>query len=139
MSALVNYEVTQILFKMGVKASTKGYGYLREAILMVIEDPDIINAVTKEFYPAIAEKHNDTWLKVERAIRHAIETSWDEITVEWLNDNLMTNFTASKKPCNSEFIATVADSIRVFREVGKNVFASTQNEIQQGLPQETRG
>lgn len=106
--------VTEIIHQVGVPAHIKGYQYLRDAILMSIEDDDIINAVTKRLYPAVAKKYNTTSSRVERAIRHAIEVAWDRGDVDVLNGYFgYTIHTGRGKPTNSEFIAMIADKFRL--------------------------
>lgn len=110
------YEITSILHEIGVPAHIKGYIYLREAIQMVIENIELLGAVTKELYPNIALKHNTTASRVERAIRHAIEVAWSRGRVETI-DNIF-GYTIDNhkgKPTNSEFVAMVADKLRLER------------------------
>ncbi len=106
--------VTNLIHEVGVPAHIKGYQYLREAIMMVIKDIDVINQITKSLYPQIASKFNTTPSRVERAIRHAIEVAWgrgDQKTVEKIFGYTIS---ASKgKPTNSEFIAMIADKLRL--------------------------
>ena len=104
--------VTSIIHEIGVPAHIKGYQYLREAIILTIQDMDIINAVTKVLYPAVAKKFNTTASRVERAIRHAIEVAWDRGDIETLQKFF--GYTVSNikgKPTNSEFIAMIADCL----------------------------
>ena len=104
--------VTEILHQIGVPAHIKGYQYLREAILLTIDDMDIINSVTKVLYPEVARKFNTTPSRVERAIRHAIEVAWDRGDIETLQKFF--GYTVSNikgKPTNSEFIAMIADCL----------------------------
>ena len=106
--------VTNIIHEVGVPAHIKGYQYLREAIIMVVNDIDVINQITKSLYPQIAHKFNTTPSRVERAIRHAIEVAWgrgDQKTVE--NIFGYTISAAKGKPTNSEFIAMIADKLRL--------------------------
>ncbi len=106
--------VTSIIHQVGVPAHIKGYQYLRDAILMAIADENIINAVTKRLYPAVAKKHGTTSSRVERAIRHAIEVAWDRGDVDTLNGYFgYTVHTGRGKPTNSEFIAMIADRFRL--------------------------
>ncbi|MCF8009718.1 MAG: sporulation transcription factor Spo0A [Clostridiales bacterium] len=111
--------VTNIIHEMGVPAHIKGYHYLRDAIMMVIEEVNLLGAVTKELYPLIAQKYHTTPSRVERAIRHAIELAWDRGNVD-----LMTKFFGYTinldrgKPTNSEFIAMVADKLRIEVKAG---------------------
>ena len=112
-------QVTEIIHQIGVPAHIKGYQYLRDAILMAIEDDDIINAVTKRLYPAVAKKHSTTSSRVERAIRHAIEVAWDRGDVDILNAYFgYTIHTGRGKPTNSEFIAMISDKFRLQLKIG---------------------
>lgn len=106
--------VTDMIHEIGIPAHIKGYHYLRDAILMAIEDMDVLNAITKILYPTIAKKHQSTSSRVERAIRHAIEVAWGRGKIDVLDD--LFGYTVSNgkgKPTNSEFIALVADTIRL--------------------------
>lgn len=104
--------VTDMLRTIGVPAHIKGYHFLRDAIMMVIEDPTLINAVTKILYPAIAQRHHTTASRVERAIRHAIEVAWDRGDIEVLNFYFgSTVHSLRGKPTNSEFTAMLADRV----------------------------
>ena len=106
--------VTDILHQIGVPAHIKGYQYLRDAILMAIEDDEVINAVTKRLYPAVAKKHATTSSRVERAIRHAIEVAWDRGDVDVLTSYFGYTIHSSRgKPTNSEFIAMISDKFRL--------------------------
>ncbi len=106
--------VTEIIHQIGVPAHIKGYQYLRDAILMAIEDDEIINAVTKRLYPEVAKKHGTTSSRVERAIRHAIEVAWDRGDVDVLNSYFgYTIHNGRGKPTNSEFIAMISDKFRL--------------------------
>ncbi len=106
--------VTEILHQIGVPAHIKGYQYLRDSILMAIDDDEIINAVTKRLYPAVAKKHATTSSRVERAIRHAIEVAWDRGDVDVLNSYFgYTIHTDRGKPTNSEFVAMISDKFRL--------------------------
>lgn len=107
-------EVTYVIHEIGVPAHIKGYQYLRDSILMVIKDMDMLNCITKVLYPTIAKKYDTTSSRVERAIRHAIEVAWTRGKIEIL-DGLF-GYTVSNgkgKPTNSEFIALIADKIRL--------------------------
>ncbi len=107
-------KVTEILHQIGVPAHIKGYHYLRDSIIMSIEQPDIINAVTKQLYPSVAKKYSTTSSRVERAIRHAIEVAWDRGDVEVLNSYFGYTIQGSRgKPTNSEFIAMISDKLRL--------------------------
>ena len=107
-------QVTRIIHQIGVPAHIKGYQYLRTAILMTISDNDIINSVTKVLYPSVAKKYQTTTSRVERAIRHAIEVAWDRGDVDTLNSYFGYTIQNSRgKPTNSEFIAMIADNLRL--------------------------
>lgn len=109
--------VTEIIHEIGIPAHIKGYQYLREAIILTINDMDIINAVTKVLYPTVAKKYSTTASRVERAIRHAIEVAWDRGDLETLQKFF--GYTVSNirgKPTNSEFIAMIADRIYLQRK-----------------------
>lgn len=113
-SADMEAQVTKIIHQIGVPAHIKGYQYLRTAILMTIEDNDIINSVTKVLYPTIAKKYGTTTSRVERAIRHAIEVAWDRGDIDTLNSYFGYTIQNSRgKPTNSEFIAMIADNLRL--------------------------
>lgn len=106
--------VTEILHQIGVPAHIKGYQFLRDAILLTMDEPDYINAVTKRLYPEIAKKNGTTASRVERAIRHAIEVAWDRGDVDTLNSYFgYTIHNLRGKPTNSEFIAMIADKMRL--------------------------
>jgi len=106
--------VTEIIHQIGVPAHIKGYHYLREAIMLTIKNQDIINSVTKQLYPTVAKKHTTTSSRVERAIRHAIEVAWDRGNVDTLNSYFgYTIHNGRGKPTNSEFIAMIADKLRL--------------------------
>lgn len=111
--------VTNIFHQIGVPAHIKGYHYLREAIMLAIDDIDIINAVTKQLYPTVAQKFGTTPSRVERAIRHAIEVAWDRGDVDVLNSYFgYTIHNSRGKPTNSEFIALIADKLRLQLHIG---------------------
>lgn len=108
--------VTAIIHEIGVPAHIKGYQYLREAIIMTVEDMDVINAVTKVLYPEVARKFGTTASRVERAIRHAIEVAWDRGDLDTLQKYFgFTVSNAKGKPTNSEFIAMIADRLQLER------------------------
>jgi len=111
-------DITNIIHEIGVPAHIKGYLYLREAITMVVENIELLGAVTKELYPSIAEKYNTTASRVERAIRHAIEVAWSRGRIDMIN-NLFgyTVHNDKGKPTNSEFIAMVADKLRLNKKI----------------------
>ena len=99
---------------MGVPAHVKGYQYLRDAIVMVTEEANLMGAVTKELYPMIAEKYITTASRVERAIRHAIELAWDRGNVDLMNRYFGYTINIDRgKPTNSEFIALITDKLRL--------------------------
>ena len=104
--------VTSIIHEIGVPAHIKGYQYLREAIMIAVEDMDVINAVTKVLYPEVASRFSTTPSRVERAIRHAIEVAWDRGDLETLQRFFGYTVNSTKgKPTNSEFIAMIADRL----------------------------
>ena len=106
--------ITGILHQIGVPAHIKGYHYLRSSIMMSVKQPEIINAITKELYPSVANKYNTTSSRVERAIRHAIEVAWDRGDVDVLNSYFgYTIHNSRGKPTNSEFIAMISDRLRL--------------------------
>lgn len=107
-------DVTDMIHEIGVPAHIKGYQYLREAIMMSVEDQSMISSITKILYPTIAKRFQTTPSRVERAIRHAIEVAWSRGRMETL-DSLFgyTIDTGKGKPTNSEFIALIADKIRL--------------------------
>ena len=107
-------DVTEMIHEIGVPAHIKGYQYLREAIMMSVEDNEMLSSITKVLYPSIAKKYQTTPSRVERAIRHAIEVAWSRGRMETL-DALFgyTINTGKGKPTNSEFIALIADKIRL--------------------------
>ena len=106
--------VTDMIHEIGIPAHIKGYHYLRDAILMAIEDMDVLNAVTKVLYPTVAKMHQTTASRVERAIRHAIEVAWSRGKLDTLDELFGYTVNGGKgKPTNSEFIALIADTIRL--------------------------
>ena len=106
--------VTNVIHEIGVPAHIKGYQYLREAIMMVINDIDVINQITKQLYPEIAMRYHTTPSRVERAIRHAIEVAWARGKNEAVENIFGYTVSAAKgKPTNSEFIAMIADKLRL--------------------------
>lgn len=114
--------VTNIIHEIGVPAHIKGYQYLRSAIMIAVKDMDILNSITKQLYPNIAEMYGTTASRVERAIRHAIEVAWSRGRIETINELFGYTISAGKgKPTNSEFVALIADKIRLdakMRNVG---------------------
>ena len=106
--------VTNVIHEVGVPAHIKGYQYLREAIMMVVNNIDIINQITKQLYPDIAVKYHTTPSRVERAIRHAIEVAWGRGQSDTVDNIFGYTISAAKgKPTNSEFIAMIADKLRL--------------------------
>ncbi|WP_295752752.1 sporulation transcription factor Spo0A [uncultured Oscillibacter sp.] len=104
--------VTAVIHEIGVPAHIKGYQYLREAIMITVNDMEVINAVTKVLYPAVAKRFGTTPSRVERAIRHAIEVAWDRGDLETLQKYFGYTVSNTKgKPTNSEFIAMIADRL----------------------------
>ena len=109
-------DVTAIIHEVGVPAHIKGYQYVREAIILAVQDMDVINAVTKVLYPEVAKRFHTTPSLVERAIRHAIEVAWDRGDLETLQSYFGYTVNSAKgKPTNSEFIAMIADRIRLHK------------------------
>lgn len=111
--------VTEVIHDIGVPAHIKGYQYLRDAIMMTIDNIDVVNAVTKVLYPSVAKKYGTTSSRVERAIRHAIEVAWDRGDLDTLQKYFGFTVSNSKgKPTNSEFIAMIADRLVLQRRQG---------------------
>ena len=107
-------DVTNIIHEIGVPAHIKGYQYLRDAIMMSVNDGEMLNSITKLLYPTIAKQHKTTPSRVERAIRHAIEVAWSRGRMETLDALFSYTVNTGKgKPTNSEFIALIADRIRL--------------------------
>ena len=107
-------DVTEIIHEIGVPAHIKGYQYLRDAIIMSVGDMDMLNSITKILYPTIAKKHQTTPSRVERAIRHAIEVAWSRGKMDTIEELFGYTVSGGKgKPTNSEFIALIADKIRL--------------------------
>ena len=105
-------KITNIFITVGIPAHIKGYQYLREAIKMSIDTPEIINSITKKLYPSIAERFETSASKVERAIRHAIEVAWNRGKIENINSIFQIKvYDSNEKPTNGEFIALVADKM----------------------------
>lgn len=110
----LHQRITSILQEIGVPAHIKGYQYLRAAIEMVVKDPALIDAVTKALYPDVAKEYGTTASRVERAIRHAIEVAWDRGDLDTLQKYFGYTVSNTKgKPTNSEFIAMIADKLRL--------------------------
>jgi two-component system response regulator (stage 0 sporulation protein A) len=104
------------LYELGVPAHVKGYRYMRDAVMMVCEDLNAISGVTKKLYPKLAEKYDATPTRVERAIRHAIELSWNHNHYDAITYFFGSNVDMSSKPTNSHYIATIADRLRIERK-----------------------
>jgi two-component system response regulator (stage 0 sporulation protein A) len=112
-------QITNIMHEIGIPAHIKGYMFAREAINMVVNDVELLSAVTKELYPSIGEKFNTTASRVERAIRHSIEVAWGRGQIETINKIFGYSIRNGKgSPTNSEFIAMVADKLRLENRVG---------------------
>ncbi|MDR3589979.1 MAG: sporulation transcription factor Spo0A [Negativicutes bacterium] len=110
----VDAEVTDVIREIGVPAHIKGYQYLREAITMLVENSSFLGAVTKELYPTVAKKYATTPSRVERAIRHSIEVAWNRGNIDLINQLFGCNVNMDKgKPTNSEFMAMIADKLRL--------------------------
>jgi len=106
--------IANLFLTVGIPAHIKGYQYLREAVKMVIENPDLMGRITKELYPGIAHRFGTTSSKVERAIRHAIEVAWNRGRIEALDEAFGRNVCSlDDKPTNGEFIALVSDRLRI--------------------------
>lgn len=111
-------KITEIIHEIGVPAHIKGYKYLRDSITVVVNDPDIMSAVTKELYPLIATKNKTTASRVERAIRHAIEIAWTRGKIETIDEIFGYTIKTDKgKPTNSEFIAIISDKLRLEQKI----------------------
>ena len=114
LSSSIENHVTHIIHEIGVPAHIKGYQYLRTAIIMAVNNGEVINSVTKILYPTVAKKYQTTTSRVERAIRHAIEVAWDRGDVDTLNSYFGYTIQNNRgKPTNSEFIAMIADNLRL--------------------------
>ena len=110
----VDEKISNIFITVGIPAHIKGYQFLREAIKMAIENPEIINSITKQLYPSIAERFETSASKVERAIRHAIEVAWNRGKIENINNLFgIKVYSSNEKPTNGEFIALVADKMLI--------------------------
>lgn len=111
-------KVTNILHEIGVPAHIRGYHYMREAIIMSVNDMDVLNYITKELYPSIAKKCDTTPSRVERAIRHAIEVAWNRGKIDAIDELFGYTINNHKgKPTNSEFIALIADRLRLEQKI----------------------
>lgn len=110
----IESDVTDIIRDIGIPANIKGYQYIREGIIMSVNDANMLNYITKLLYPTIAKKYKTTSSSVERAIRHAIEVAWSRGQIDVINDMFGYTVNAGKgKPTNSEFIALIADKLRI--------------------------
>lgn len=112
--------VTKMLHELGIPSHIKGYSYIREAVCIIFGNPEIIGGITKELYPELAAKYNTTVSRVERAIRHAIEVSWNRGNLDFMEELFGYSVDIDKaKPTNSEFVVTIADKLRLdFHKVG---------------------
>ncbi len=111
-------DVTNIIHEIGVPAHIKGYQYLRDAIMMSVDDSEMLNSITKILYPSIAKQHKTTPSRVERAIRHAIEVAWTRGKVDTIDELFGYTVNNGKgKPTNSEFVALIADKIRLEQKI----------------------
>lgn len=111
---LLEEKITNIFITVGIPAHIKGYHFLREAIKMAIENPEVVNSITKKLYPSIAERFSTSSSKVERAIRHAIEVAWNRGKIENINSLFgIKVYSNNEKPTNGEFIALVADKMLI--------------------------
>lgn len=112
--------ITKILHELGIPSHIKGYQYIREAIGIIFDKPEVIGGITKELYPELASKYNTTVSRVERAIRHAIEVSWNRGNLDFMEEIFGYSVDIDKaKPTNSEFMVTIADKLRLdFHKVG---------------------
>ena len=115
----LEFMITEIIHQIGVPAHIKGYHYLRDSIVLSVNDPEYINCITKLLYPTVAKMHNTTSSRVERAIRHAIEVAWDRGDVNVLDSYFGYTINVGRgKPTNSEFIAMIADKLRLRLKAG---------------------
>ncbi|MDD4370110.1 MAG: sporulation transcription factor Spo0A, partial [Anaerostipes sp.] len=120
--------ITNMIHEIGVPAHIKGYQYLRDSILLAIYDVDILNSITKQLYPTIANRFHTTSSRVERAIRHAIEVAWGRGKMDTIDDLFGYTIHAGKgKPTNSEFIALIADKLRL--EYGSRIESNSIDEL----------
>ena len=116
----IQVSITKMLHELGIPSHIKGYQYLREAITVIFERPETIGGITKELYPELANKFDTTVSRVERAIRHAIEVSWNRGNIDLMEEIFGHSVDIDKaKPTNSEFVVTLADKLRLdFHRVG---------------------
>ena len=113
-------KVSQILCKIGIPVHLTGYQYLRTAIIMVVENNEMISQITKNLYPRLAQKYNSTPSRIERAIRHAVEVTWNRGQIEFIQNIFGYTVDSNRgKPTNSEFIAIVADKIQLENKLKK--------------------
>ena len=106
--------ITKMLHELGIPSHIKGYQYIREAVNIIFENPSVIGGITKELYPELAKKFNTTASRVERAIRHAIEVSWNRGNLDFMEEIFGYSVDIDKaKPTNSEFMVTIADKLRL--------------------------
>lgn len=112
--------ITKMLHELGIPSHIKGYQYIREAVGIIFDNPEVIGGITKELYPELAGKYNTTVSRVERAIRHAIEVSWNRGNLDFMEELFGYSVDIDKaKPTNSEFVVTIADKLRLdFHKVG---------------------
>ncbi len=112
--------ITKMLHELGIPSHIKGYQYIREAVGIIFDKPEVIGGITKELYPELASKYNTTVSRVERAIRHAIEVSWNRGNLDFMEEIFGYSVDIDKaKPTNSEFMVTIADKLRLdFHKVG---------------------
>jgi two-component system response regulator (stage 0 sporulation protein A) len=109
-------KISNIFINVGIPPHIKGYSYLREGVKIAVDNPDVINNITKKLYPMIGEKYETTASKVERAIRHAIEVAWNRGRIETINSLLgIRAYVGNEKPTNGEFIALIADKMLLER------------------------
>ncbi len=114
LESTIESDVTDIIRDIGIPANIKGYQYIREGIIMAVHDVNMLNYITKLLYPTIAKKYKTTSSSVERAIRHAIEVAWNRGQIDTINELFGYTVNAGKgKPTNSEFIALIADKLRI--------------------------
>ena len=114
----IDEKISKIFINVGIPPHIKGYSFLREGVKMAVDEPDIINNITKKLYPRIGEKFETTPSKVERAIRHAIEVAWNRGRIDSINSILgVRAYVGAEKPTNGEFIALVADKMLLERDV----------------------
>ncbi|MBR2833422.1 MAG: sporulation transcription factor Spo0A [Bacilli bacterium] len=116
----IQVSITKMLHELGIPSHIKGYQYIREAVNIIFNNPEVIGGITKELYPELAKKFNTTVSRVERAIRHAIEVSWNRGNLDFMEELFGYSVDIDKaKPTNSEFIVTIADKLRLdFHKVG---------------------